>query len=102
MNVHIKEAVMADTESLEQAASRVAAALRSGEGLSVETAQELLAASVVAFAVRKQAGDTGLPFREGHGVTATDAAIATTAILEDVNIAIFELGLWHSMSGRKP
>ena len=102
MNVHVKEAIMADIESLEQAAKRVSAALRAGDGLSVEAAQELLAASVVAYAARKQAGDTQLPFRDGHGVTATDAAIATTAILEDVNIAIFELGLWHSMSGRKP
>lgn len=102
MNIHLREAAMAETESLEQAARRVAAALRQGDdGLSVEVAQELLAASALAYAARRQAGDTRPPFAPGHGVTATDAAIATTAILEDVNIAIFELGLWQSMSGRK-
>jgi len=101
MNVHVRETVMADTESLDQAAKRVAAALRAGEGLSAEAAQDLLAAGVTAFAARRLGGDKSLPFRQGHGVTATDAAITTTAILEDVNIAIFELGLWQTMATRK-
>lgn len=101
MNVHVREAVMADSESLEQAAKRVAAALRAGEGLPVAAAQDLLAAGVSAFAARRLGGDQGLPFRPGHGVTATDAAITTTAILEDVNIAIFELGLWQTMATKK-
>jgi hypothetical protein len=53
MNVHVREAVMADSESLEQAAKRVAAALRAGEGLPVEATQDLLAAGVSAFAARR-------------------------------------------------
>lgn len=102
MNVHLTKADAAGADSLEQAAQRVAAALRMGEGLSVEAAQELLAAGVVGYAARRQGGDGRPPFSEGHGVTATDVAIAATAMLEDLNIAIFELGLWHSMSGRRP
>ncbi len=90
-----------DTESLDQAARLVAAALRRGEGLSADAAQDLMAAGVIAFAARRQAGDAGSPFSPGHGATATDVAIACTAMLEDVNIAIFELGLWQSMGGKR-
>jgi len=101
MNVHFEEVAMADTDSLEQAAQRVAAALRSGQGLSVETAQELFTAGVGAFAARRLDGKGGSPLRQGHDLPATDIAITTTAMLEDVNIAIFELGLWQSMAGTK-
>lgn len=101
MNMHVRKAATADTETLDAAAKRVAAALRAGEGLSVEVAQEVFAASVVAYAARRQSGDKGSPFPQGHDVTATDAAVTTTAILEDLNIAIFELGLWQSMAGKK-
>ena len=91
---------MADTESLEAAAKRVAAALRASDGLSVETAQELFTAGVVAFAARRLNGEGGSPLTTGHDLAATDVAITTTAMLEDVNIAIFELGLWQSMAGK--
>ncbi|MDB5538972.1 MAG: hypothetical protein JWQ89_699 [Devosia sp.] len=92
---------MAGTEDLEQAARRIVAALRAGEGLSVETAQELFTAGVTAYAARRLAGNSGSPLTQGHAATATDVAITTTAMLEDVNIAIFELGLWQSMGGKK-
>ena len=92
---------MADQESLELAAKRIAAALRAGEGLSVETAQELFTAGVAAFAARRLDGQGGSPLVHGHDLPATDIAITTTAMLEDVNIAIFELGLWQSMAGSK-
>ena len=91
---------MSDADELELAAKRVAAALRSGEGLSSETAREVFTASVIAYGARRQDGKLGSPLIDGHGVAATDIAVVTTAMLEDVNIAIFELGLWQSMSGK--
>ena len=101
MNVAFEEPAMSDTEDLERSAKRIAAALRSGEGLSVETAQELFTAGVAAFAARRLEGHGGSPLSTGHDLPATDIAITTTAMLEDVNIAIFELGLWQSMAGTK-
>lgn len=100
MNVHVKEPAMAETDSLEQAAKRIAAALRAGE-LPAATAQEVLTAGIIAYAARRDAGDRSSPLSPGHDVTATDVAVSCTAMLEDVNIAIFELGLWQSMAGRK-
>jgi hypothetical protein len=100
MSLHIGEDGVA-AGSLDDAARRVAAALLAGEGISPERARELLAAGVIAYAARRQDGDAGRPFPPGHGVTATDAAVTTTAILEDLNIAIFELGLWQSMAPKK-
>jgi hypothetical protein len=97
MNVHVKEPVMADTESLEQAAKRVAAALLAGE-LPVAVAQEVLTSGIIAYAARRDAGDRSSPLSPGHDVTATDVAVTCTAMLDDVNIAIFELGLWQSMA----
>lgn len=76
-------------------------ALRSGEGLSAETRQALFTAGVAAFSARRLAGESGSPLSQGHDLAATDVAITTTAMLEDVNIAIFELGLWQSMAGKK-
>ena len=101
MTVRFNEDAMADAEDLERAAKRIAAALRSGEGLSVETAQDLFTAGVAAFAARRLDGQGGSPLRQGHDLPATDIAITTTAMLEDVNIAIFELGLWQSMAGTR-
>lgn len=92
---------MSETESLDQAAKRLAAALRSGEGVSVETAQDLFTAGVAFFSARRLDGEGGSPLSPGHELPATDIAITTTAMLEDVNIAIFELGLWQSMASKK-
>jgi hypothetical protein len=100
MNVHVKGVAMAETESLEDAARRVAAALRSGE-LSIDAARALMTAGVVAFGARRDQGDRTSPLSPGHDATATDVAVTCTAMLEDVNIAIFELGLWQSMAGGK-
>lgn len=100
MNVHVKEPAMAESESIDQAAKRIAAALRAGE-LSVETAQELMTAGVIGYAARREDGDRSRPFSPGHDISATDVAVTCTAMLEDVNIAIFELGLWQSMAGKK-
>lgn len=92
---------MAVDDDLEQSARRVLAALNSGKGLSVETQQALFTAGVVGFAARRLDGQSGSPFSPGHSATATDVALTAAAMLEDANIAIFELGLWQSMGGGK-
>jgi hypothetical protein len=91
---------MAETEGLDQMARRLAAALRAGE-LPVGAAQELMTAGVIGYAARREDGDRSSPFSPGHDISATDVAVTCTAMLEDVNIAIFELGLWQSMAGKK-
>jgi hypothetical protein len=63
--------------------------------------QALLARAVKLYAERVAASETQLPaFPEGAQVTATDAVVATTAILKAVNVQLFELGMWQAWSGR--
>jgi hypothetical protein len=75
--------------------------LSSPDTLSDSEIQALLARAVRLYAERVTASDVALPaFPEGAQVTATDAVVATTAILKAVNVQLFELGMWQAWSGR--
>ena len=41
-----------------------------------------------------------LPVQERSGVTATDVMTTASGLLRAVNLAVFELGMWQSWSGR--
>jgi hypothetical protein len=63
--------------------------------------QALLARAVRLYAQRAEGADAPLAaFAPDAGVTATEAVIATTAILKAVNVQLFELGMWQAWSGR--
>lgn len=83
----------------ELAADLAAAA---GEGrhdaLDDEALGRLLAAAVRLYAERAQAEGAGPPFAGNITVTATDVMIATTAMLEAVDVEVFELTLWQNMT----
>jgi hypothetical protein len=75
--------------------------MSSPEPLSDGEIQALLARAVKLYAERIAASDDPLPaFPDGVEVTATDAVVATTAILKAVNVQLFELGMWQAWSGR--
>ena len=75
--------------------------MSSPDAMSDGEIQALLARAVTLYAQRAAASDTPLPaFPEGAQVTATDAVVATTAILKAVNVQVFELGMWQAWSGR--
>jgi len=84
------------------AAVRAACALidatQSAEGLDDADIQALLGAAVRLYAQRSAEHDEPLPAfsAEQARVTATDAMLATTAILKAVNVATFELGMWQA------
>ncbi len=50
------------------------------------------------YAAKAQSGENVLPFGRNSGVTATDVAIGCTVMLEAVNLALFELGAWQTMT----
>jgi hypothetical protein len=63
--------------------------------------QALLARAVKLYAERVSASDAPLAaFPPDAQITATDAVVATTAILKAVNVQLFELGMWQAWSGR--
>ena len=77
------------------------ASLGDGRALADEDVQALLAAAVRIYADRMEDREAALAaFPPGAGITATQAMVATTAILKAVNVQLFELGMWQAWSGR--
>jgi hypothetical protein len=57
-----------------------------------------LVSAIRLFAAKAQAGETPELVQGNHSLSATDGAIAATAILEAVGIEVFELATWQACS----
>ena len=75
------------------------AALKEGEAIPDELVQQGMTALVRLYTVKFQLGERWPPFAAGKPVPATAVMIMATAMLRDVNVEIFELGMWQSWSG---
>ena len=65
---------------------------------------QLFASVLRLYAAKIERGDLLRAFPRKSGVTATDAMIGCTAILQAADISIFSLGHWQSMTtiGKRP
>ena len=87
-------------------ARRLAAEIKSalGDGkrdvLSADALQELMAALCKAYAAQIEAGQQLLPLPARAGATATEVMITASGLLKAANLAVFELGMWQSWTGR--
>src|SRR5262249_16319446 len=96
-------------------AAEIERALASGrrDGLSGEALQALRAARCKTYAApgqggargkacggQVQAGEELLPLPQRGGATATDVMITASGLLKAANLAVFELGMWQSWTGR--
>lgn len=73
--------------------------LGAGGQLTDEDIQALMTAAVRFYADRVVETQRSLrAFVPNAGVTATQAMIATTAILKATNLQLFELGMWQAWS----
>lgn len=63
--------------------------------------QTLLAAAVRAYAARVEQLGRLRPFPPDT-VTATDVAVTATAMLEAVDVGVFELSMWQRIKGGSP
>jgi hypothetical protein len=94
------------TTSLSADAKRLAAeierALAEGrtDMLSPEAFQALMAALCRTYGAQQDAGSTGLPLKERTAVANTDIMVMASALLRSANLAVFELGMWQSWTGR--
>jgi hypothetical protein len=81
-----------------KAACALLGGLGSADGLDDGDIQTLLGAAVRLYAQRAAEREEPLPAFDpvAAGVNATDAMLATTAILKAVNVATFELGMWQA------
>jgi len=83
-------------------AAELERALASGrrDVLSTEALQALMAAVCKTYAAQVEAGEQVLPLPQRGGATATDVMITASGLLKAANLAVFELGMWQSWTGR--
>ena len=83
-------------------AAELERALASGRRdlLSTEALQALMAAVCKTYAAQIEAGEQLLPLAQRGGATATDVMITASGLLKAANLAVFELGMWQSWTGR--
>ena len=83
-------------------AAEIERALASGrrDVLSADALQALMAAVCKTYAAQVEAGEPLLPLAQRGGATATDVMITASGLLKAANLAVFELGMWQSWTGR--
>jgi hypothetical protein len=66
-----------------------------GGAVSEETVQRLLAAAVRLYAAHAEQASGTPAFAPDSDITATEVAMTCTAMLEAVEVEVFELGMWQ-------
>jgi hypothetical protein len=88
------------TDAARRLAGDIERGLAEGRTLSPEALQALMAALCRAYTAEIEAGADILPLRERGNVSNTDVMIMASALLRSANLAVFELGMWQSWTGR--
>jgi hypothetical protein len=83
----------------EQLAADIQRALQAGdhEVLTPQALQKLMTAACRLYSAQSEAGSQVLPVGE---VTPTDIMITASGLMRAGNLAVFELGMWQSWTGR--
>jgi hypothetical protein len=68
--------------------------------LTPQALQELMAAVCRTYSAQVEAGRPILPLAERTKVTSTDIMTTASGLLKSGNLAVFELGMWQSWTGR--
>jgi hypothetical protein len=83
-------------------ATEVERALAEGrtDVLSADAIQALMAVACRSYAAQVEAGMSFAPLGERSRVTSTDVMVTASGLLRSANLAVFELGMWQSWTGR--
>jgi hypothetical protein len=68
--------------------------------LSEAAVQALMAAACRSYSAQIEAGGGFLPLADRSRVTSTDVMVSASGLLKAANLAVFELGMWQSWTGR--
>jgi hypothetical protein len=68
--------------------------------LSADALQTLFAAVCRSYSAQIEAGASFLPLAANSRVTSTDVMVTASGLLKAANLAVFELGMWQSWTGR--
>ncbi|MBO0718066.1 MAG: hypothetical protein J2P55_12115, partial [Rhizobiales bacterium] len=86
-------------------AKRLAAALERSiadgklDLVSADALQALIAAACRVYSARTEAGEQFSPVPK-HSISATDVMLTASGLLRAADLAVFELGMWQSWTGR--
>jgi hypothetical protein len=86
-------------------AKRLAAVLERGivdgklDMVSAEALQKLIAAACRVYTARVEAGEPIMPVSR-NSISATDVMVTASGLLKAADLAVFELGMWQSWTGR--
>lgn len=67
--------------------------------VSAEALQKLMAAACRVYTARLEAGDQIMPVPK-NSISATDVMVTASGLLKAADLAVFELGMWQSWTGR--
>jgi hypothetical protein len=85
------------------AAAAVEHAVKQGDdnaALHPEAVQAMLAALCKVYSAHVEAGEHYDAFSQTNPVTPTDVMVTASGLLKAANLAVFELGMWQSWTGR--
>jgi len=86
-------------------AARVAAVIERSivdgklDRISAEALQKLMAAACRLYTARVEAGEPITPVPK-NSISATDVMVTASGLLKAADLAVFELGMWQSWTGR--
>jgi len=67
--------------------------------VTAEALQKLMAAACRVYTARVEAGEPITPVPK-HSISATDVMVTASGLLKAADLAVFELGMWQSWTGR--
>jgi hypothetical protein len=86
-------------------AKKLAATLERGivdgklDVVTAEALQKLIAAACRVYTARVEAGEQFTPIAK-NSISATDVMVTASGLLKAADLAVFELGMWQSWTGR--
>ena len=100
-----KPAVVASNNGVSADAIRLAneierAFAKSDQALSPDAMQKLMTALCRVYAAQVENGAKHTPIPEGQAVSPTGVMLTASGLLRAANLAVFELGMWQSWTGR--
>ena len=101
----LKAVAVAPASGASADAMRVAAALERGivdgnlDVVTTEALQKLIAAACRVYTARREAGEQIMPIPK-NSISATDVMVTASGLLKAADLAVFELGMWQSWTGR--
>jgi hypothetical protein len=67
--------------------------------VTAEALQKLMAAACRVYTARVEAGEPLMPVPK-NSISATDVMVTASGLLKAADLAVFELGMWQSWTGR--